>query len=344
MNKALALPSTLQPDTAQQAAWPHLQQLAEALERPAQRVVHKGVEVWQIPQGAPVGVYLFGPVGRGKSMLMQQLFDAAPLTEKRRVHFHGFMEDLHQRLHHHQSVPGVDMMWQVASDISAQARLLCFDEFYVTNIADAMLLGRLLEALFACGMTLCATSNWPIDDLYQDGHNRQHFMPFMKVLKRHLQPLDLGEGADWRQQTAARPGKNGLSTPQAAFKALSGRAPKPATVTLGHTALSAKGRVRGYYWFTFTELCTRPLARSEYMALVDGSKGLVISDMPALDATQTDEALRFVVLVDLLYEAGCPLRLFTIDGTALEDLCPAGPAAFAFARALSRLTTLQGLG
>jgi len=334
----LTLAKKLKPDALQQAALPALQQLAESLNQPVTRARHKGVEVWQYQGKAPQGIYLYGPVGRGKSMLMQTLFDAVPLPEKRRVHFHAFMEELHHRLHTHKST-GVDMMLQVASDISADARLLCFDEFFVTNIADAMLLGRLLEALFACGVTLCATSNWAPDDLYQDGHNRSHFMPFMKTLKAHITAVDLGEGQDWRQ--LAKTKKAVVTDAASAFKALSGKPAKAVKVKLGHDTVEALGRAGGVYWFTFVELCDRNLARGEYMELLDGLKGLVISDLPKLGKGHADAAMRFVVLVDLLYENNIPLRLFTEGNVPLEDLCTSGPVAFAFKRALSRITQLQ---
>jgi cell division protein ZapE len=333
-----AIDKKMHPDPAQQGALPALQALAGALNAPAGRQKHKGVEVWRYADKAPQGLYLYGPVGRGKSMLMQMLFDAVPIKQKRRVHFHAFMEELHHRLHHHKPVQDVDMMLQVASEISAEARLLCFDEFYVTNIADAMLLGRLLEALFFCGVTLCATSNWAPDDLYQDGHNRSHFMPFMKILKKHISPVNLGEGQDWRQ--LAKTKKAPASDAATAFKTLSGKPAKATTVNLGHETVKVAGRAGGYYWFTFAELCGRHLSRTEYLQLIDGLKGLVISDIPKLATGHADAAMRFVVLVDLLYENNVPLRLFTTD-TKLEDLCTTGPVAFAFQRALSRITQLQ---
>ncbi|MBI1363713.1 MAG: cell division protein ZapE [Proteobacteria bacterium] len=332
---------TLMADADQQAVLPVLDGLVERLSVPAARVPWRGIDIWQYAAGtAPQGVYMFGPVGRGKSMLMQLVFDSLPMAEKRRVHFHPFMEELHHRMHTTTPPAGVDMVWFIAAQIAAEARVLCFDEFYVTNIADAMLLGRLLEALFACGVTLCATSNWPTDNLFQDGHNRGHFMPFMAVLKKHMTELDLNEGADWR-----RAGGDAPATVSAAeaFARLGGKKEAETVLRLGHSDVLAKGMSGGVGWFTFTELCAKPLGRAEYMDLCAGLKGLVISDLYRLDGAAADAAMRFVVLVDIVYENHLPLRV-TTDGIALEEVCTEGAAAFAFQRTLSRLHELQKMG
>ncbi|MBF0427044.1 MAG: cell division protein ZapE, partial [Magnetococcales bacterium] len=191
----------LRPDADQVAVLPILDGLVFALHQPAVRGMWRGVEVWRLESQHPVpkGLYLFGSVGRGKSMLMQLIFDATEITAKRRVHFQPFMRELQERMHQNKPPQGVDLMLYIASQIAAEARLLCFDEFCVTNIADAMLLGRLLEALFKCGVTLCATSNWPPEDLYQEGLNRGRFMPFIKILTDHAQAVNLSQGADWRR-------------------------------------------------------------------------------------------------------------------------------------------------
>jgi cell division protein ZapE len=327
----------LKADARQQAALPVLDALAEALTAPAERAPWRGIEVWRHTDGAPKGAYLFGPVGRGKSMLMQVFFDSLPIAQKRRVHFHPFMEELHHRIHTATPPAGVDRVWFIASQLSAEARVLCFDEFYVTNIADAMLLGRLLEALFACGVTLCATSNWATDNLFQDGHNRGHFMPFMATLKKHMTEVDLDAGTDWRRADAQTPQP---ATAAEAFSRLGGGAPAATTLKLGHSTVLAQGMSGGVGWFTFAELCAKPLGRTEYMRLCDGLRGLVISDLTRLDAASADAAMRFVVLVDIVYENKLPLRV-TTDGTPLEDVCTEGAAAFAFQRTLSRLHELQ---
>ena len=332
----------LQADADQQDLLPFLDALALDLETPAHREKVAGVHVWRRNDGEemPKGLYLYGTVGRGKSMLMQLLFDAVPVGQKRRVHFHPFMEELHERMHDIKAPEGVDLMLQLASDISAEARLLCFDEFYVTNLGDAMLLGRLLEALFACGVTLCATSNWAPDDLYQDGHNSGHFHPFMKILKAHTKVLDLGEGADWRRRQ--EPVEKVKITADQKFLARSGKKPVKTAMTLIGHEITASGFEGGVALIPFSELCDQFLGRGEYMDLCrQADEGVIISDVPELDEARADAAMRFVVLVDLLYENQIPTHV--TSETALEDLCTEGAAAFAFQRTLSRLCELERL-
>lgn len=331
----------LQPDTAQLAALPQLDALAQALAAPVTRDVAKGVKVWRRTDATsvPQGIYLYGEVGRGKSMLMQLLFDAVPMAQKRRVHFHPFMEELHKRLHEAAGEQEIDLVLQMASDISANARLLCFDEFFVTNIGDAMLLGRLLEALFHCGVTLCVTSNWAPDNLYQDGHNRSHFMPFMKIIKKHVEVIQVAEGQDWRRHGEAA---EKAETPAQAFMQLAGKPAQAGQVKLGREQLQAEGVANDVYWFSFHELCARFLSRTEYMQLAQVAKGVVISGLPKLDANKADAAMRFIVLVDLLYEMQIPLRVFS--ELPLEDVCRDGAAAFAFQRTLSRIHELEKRG
>ena len=336
------LSGELRADADQQSVLPLLDDFVGSLGAPVTRTEHKGVQVWRMAEAGtptPKGLYLFGPVGRGKSMLMQLVFDSVPMTEKRRVHFHPFMEELHERMHHAKPPKGVDLMLHIAADIAADARLLCFDEFYVTNIADAMLLGRLLESLFTCGVTLCATSNWPTAQLFQDGHNRSHFMPFMKILQNHMHEVDLNTGADWRRADGAA--EPGAQTAEAAFTAFGGQAGQGATLKLGHSHVKAESMTGGKGWFSFAELCEKPLGRAEYMELCSQLKALVVADMPILNENAADAAMRFVVLIDIVYENLIPLRITTQNNVPLEEICTKGPAAFAFQRTLSRLHELQ---
>ncbi|MBF0426493.1 MAG: cell division protein ZapE [Magnetococcales bacterium] len=335
----------LRPDPDQLAVLPVLDGLVTALRQPAVRGIWRGVEVWRMGDQRPVpgGLYLFGSVGRGKSMLMQLIFDATEVTAKRRVHFQPFMRELQERMHQNRPPPGVDLMLFIASQIAAEARLLCFDEFCVTNIADAMLLGRLLEALFKCGVTLCATSNWPPEDLYQEGMNRGRFMPFIKILTDHTRAVNLSQGADWRRSQ----GNEGddtdaaLAAPDALFIALTGVAAEPLHVDLQGTEVAANGVHKRIFWFDFNALCDRALGVIEYMELVGQAKALIISGVPVLGPERADATMRLVVLIDLLYESRIPLRIF---GTApLDQLCTSGPVAFAFQRSASRMHELAFL-
>jgi cell division protein ZapE len=172
-----------QDDAAQDAAVSALNALLAALQQPSKT--------------SPRGVYLYGPVGRGKSELLYLCLQNLGTVTHRRVHFHAFMAELHQRIH---AIHGGDPVKQIARELASEHRVLGFDEFYVTNIADAMLLGRLFEHLFKNGAVVVATSNWPMDELFQNGRNRMRFLPFIRLIKAHLQAVDLGDGADYRQR------------------------------------------------------------------------------------------------------------------------------------------------
>lgn len=327
-------------DVIQENALPLLDQVAATLHAPAQRVSWRGVEVWRAADGAatPPGVYLHGEVGRGKSLLMQLIFDSLPMVEKRRVHFHPFMEELHQRLFHARPPRNVDLVLYMASELSQSARLLCFDEFYITNIADGVMLGRLLEALFKCGVTVCTTSNWAPDHLFQDGFNRNRVLPFIDLLKKHVHICELGHGVDWRRR---HPGEAAASPPSAddLFTRLTGLTPRPLPLVLRHATVTARGMENGIFWFTFEELCSKTLGRAEYMKLCDQARAVIISGLPRITTDGADAAMRFVVLVDLLYEHRVPLRVYSL--VDIEEACPDGPASFAWRRSVSRLHELS---
>ncbi|MBF0136674.1 MAG: cell division protein ZapE [Magnetococcales bacterium] len=336
----------LRPDADQLAVLPILDGLVVALHQPAKRGMWRGVEIWRLDNQRPVprGLYLFGSVGRGKSMLMQLIFDATEITAKRRVHFQPFMRELQERMHQNKPPQGVDLMLFIASQIATEARLLCFDEFCVTNIADAMLLGRLLEALFKCGVTLCATSNWPPEDLYQEGLNRGRFMPFIKILTDHAQAVNLSQGADWRRSRVVGETSDEQErphTPEALFTWLTGTIPEPVPVSFQGMELTALGAAKRVFWFDFNTLCNRAIGVAEYMDLVQQTGTLLISAVPKLGPEAADAAMRLVVLIDLLYESRIPLRIFS--DVALDHLCTTGPVAFAFQRSASRMHELMRL-
>ncbi|MBF0627106.1 MAG: cell division protein ZapE [Magnetococcales bacterium] len=334
----------IQRDPVQESVLPLMDQVAAAVRQPVHRVPWRGVEVWRGEQGDLPdvrGVYLHGDVGRGKSLLMQWLFDSVPISEKRRVHFHPFMEELHHRLHQAKPPGGVDLVLHVASQLSGEARLLCFDEFYITTIADGVLLGRLLSALHHCGVTLCATSNWAPDHLFQDGFNRASVLPFIERLKSRIQVCELGHGVDWRRRV---PGPiNGLThSAEEHFARMTGCRPAPSSIVLRHTTVPVQGMEKGVFWFGFEALCNAMLGRAEYMSLCSHAKSVIISGIPGLTAEDADAAMRFVVLVDLLYEHRIPLKVH--GHVALEEACLDGPAAFAWRRSVSRVHELSRLG
>lgn len=335
---------TIQRDPVQEAVLPLLDRVAEGVRRPVHRTLWRGVEVWRGVEGDLPdvrGVYLHGDVGRGKSLLMQWLFDSVPIAEKRRVHFHPFMEELHHRLHHAKPPGGVDLVLHVASQLSGEARLLCFDEFYITTIADGVLLGRLLSALHHCGVTLCATSNWAPDYLFQDGFNRASVLPFIDRLKSRIHVCELGSGVDWRRRVAGAHNATTLGAEEL-FTHLSGHHPAPTSIELRHVRVAAQGIENGVFWFGFEALCNTALGRAEYMNLCTRAKTVIISGVPELSPDDADAAMRFVVLVDLLYEHRIPLRVR--GPVALDEACPEGPAAFAWRRSVSRVHELSRLG
>ena len=304
------------------------------------------------------GVYLWGPVGRGKSMLMD-LFVTSVGPAARRTHFHVFMGEIHRligawrggdaaarraRFGQHK---GDDPIAPVADVVAEASRLLCFDEFQVTDIADAMILGRLFEALFARGVTLVATSNRAPDDLYRDGINRQLFLPFIDLLNTRLEVVAVAGGHDYRLDRLRAAGTwfspadpDNRRCFEALWRDLLGpEAEDGATVeVLGrkiHLPHAAGGLVRA----TFASLCSVALGPNDYVALAARFHTVFLEDLPKLTAGRREEARRLVILIDALYEART--RLIVLAEAPPADLYPAGDGAFEFERTASRLEEIR---
>jgi cell division protein ZapE len=301
----------------------------------------------------PQGLYIYGDVGRGKSMLMDLFFASAPVTRKRRVHFHAFMQEVHGEIHRwRQTDPatrtdGDDPIPPLARKIAEGATLLCFDEFQVTNVADAMILGRLFEKLFSRGVVVVATSNRAPDELYLGGLNRQLFLPFIALFKQKLDVLHLAGGLDYRlARFAGQPvyysplGPQAAASLDAAFDQLTdGATTAPETLEIQGRKLLVPAQAKNVARFLFDELCRRALGPADFLALAARYHSLLIADIPALVPEQRDAARRFVILIDALYEA--KTKLVCSAAVAPEAIYAAGDEQFDFRRTASRLREMQ---
>lgn len=296
----------------------------------------------------PQGIYMYGPVGRGKSMLTDMFFDTAPVERKRRVHFHAFMLEVQKRLTDlRKGEKQDDPLMQVASEIAAESWLLCFDEFHVVNIADAMILGRLFQAFFDHGVVIIATSNVAPQDLYKGGLQRERFLPFIDLIMQKLDVLDIGAGRDFRlDRLKGDPvwhtplGDESTAMLDKAFATLTDNAtPHPEEIELQGRSLIAERAARGIARFTFDELCNKPRGAADFLAIASRFHTVMIDDIPRLEAAERDAAKRFVVLVDSLYEH--KVNLFATAAAEPSALYTQGDTAFEFERTVSRLMEMQ---
>jgi cell division protein ZapE len=301
-------------------------------------------------RGAPRGLYLWGRVGRGKTLLMDLFFDHAPPPSKRRVHFHRFMQEVHEALHRIRQQQRSGLVWDdadpitlVCQDIADSAPLLCFDEFQVTDITDAMILGRLFEALVGQGVVIVATSNTPPRDLYRDGLNRNAFLPFIAMLEERLDVVHLAGPRDYRLDRIL--GQSLYVTPlgPAAEQRIErywrdltdGAEERPRMIEVAGRSLKVPRSAGGVARFSFAELCERPLGARDYIAIAEAFHTVFVTDVPQLPRERHDEARRFTIFIDTLYDRG--RRLIVSAATAPEDI-HAGPGVGGeFARTVSRL-------
>ena len=301
------------------------------------------------------GLYLHGSVGTGKTMLMDMLFELAPSRRKRRAHFNDFMADVHDRIDAHRralkrgEAKGDDPIPPVAAAIADEARVLCFDEFAVTDIADAMILSRLFSALFAHGVVLVATSNVAPRDLYRDGLNRQLFLPFIDLLEEHTDVLQLDSGIDYRREKLSRLpvyltplGADTDRRMDDAWKiAMNGSAEAPVDLTVKGRTVHVPRAVRDVARFSFAELCEEPHGARDFLAIADRFHTIFIDRIPVLAAAQRNETKRFILLIDTLYDRHA--RIVVSAAAPPERLYAGrtGTEAFEFERTASRLTEMQ---
>lgn len=326
-------------DPAQEAVLPEFERIRVALAQPVKRGLFR-----KAPE--PIrGLYLWGGVGRGKSMLMD-LFVGSVTVPARRVHFHAFMQEIHAAMHEVRKTGADDALAPVAKAIAESVRLLAFDEMQITDITDAMIVGRLFEALFAAGVVVVTTSNRVPDDLYKDGLNRQLFLPFIELIKERMVVHELTSETDYRQdRLKGAPvyfhplGPETRAQMDAIWTDLSGGESTPLELTVKGRCVVLPRYRNGVARVPFFDLCGMPLGPGDYLAIAQAVRLLMIDDIPALGRSNFNEAKRFVTLIDTLYEAGT--RLVCSAAARPEMLYLEGDGAFEFERTASRLMEMQ---
>ena len=292
----------------------------------------------------PRGVYLWGGVGRGKSFLMDSFYLCVPLVKKRRVHFHHFMRDVHQALEELRGEE--DPLKLLARDIADKYRLICFDEFHVNDIADAMILGRLLQHLFDKRVMLCMTSNYHPDLLWKDGLQRANFLPAIELIKAHLDVINVDAGVDYRRRALESAKVYHTPITAATRDALGAEFDRIAEVADESQTLDVEGRniefVRragGIVWFDFKALCGGPRSYTDYVDLVRRFHTIVLSDVPEMGPRQASEARRFTWLIDVLYDAR--VKLIVSAAVPVDKLYTQGALAHEFVRTVSRIEEMR---
>ena len=339
----------LKEDAAQIAAAGHLDEISAALA--ALENGNGGIAgFFRKRHAVPRGAYIWGEVGRGKSMLMDLFFEHVPIEAKRRVHFHEFMDEVHTaiaafRRETRDEKSARDPIPAVIKPILKTTRLLCFDEFHVHDITNAMLLQRLFEKLFSAGVVVVATSNVEPDRLYEDGLNRQLFLPFIDLLKRHATVLELVADRDYRRdklsgQKVFHFGKGGREAMDRMWQVMTGgQAGQPGAVGSLGRAIKVPQQAMGVARFNFADLCEQPLGARDYLRTANGFHTLIIDDIPQLDRSRADASKRFILLVDTLYDRG--VKLAASFAVPLEKIGGDDKTAFEFKRCMSRLIEMQ---
>ncbi len=350
--QALVASGELKPDPEQAAAAARLNQLQSELEAgpPSSgffaRLTGKKAE-------QPRGLYLWGSVGRGKSMLMDLFYECLNIPAKRRVHFHEFMLDVHQMMRSWRAADPGDPIPKVANDLAQDAQCLAFDEMVVNNSADAMIMSRLFTALIDEGVTLVTTSNRAPSELYKDGLNREHFLPFIALIERRLDVISLNGPTDYRMErltgvkTWHSPlGDAATEACRDAFFRLTDFSPEDAEhvpsedIDLGGgRMLHVPKSLKGVAVFSFKRLCAEARGASDYLAIARRYHSVIIVGIPQLSREKRNEAARFVTLIDALYEH--KVKLIVAANTAPADIYPDGDGRFEFDRTISRLMEMQ---
>ncbi len=292
----------------------------------------------------PRGVYMHGGVGRGKSFLMDCFFNAVPLTRKTRLHFHEFMREVHRELSELHGT--VNPLHELGQRSARRYRLICFDEFHVSDVTDAMILYRLLESLFEHRVSIVTTSNFRPDDLYPNGLHRDRILPAIELLKAKLEVISVDNGCDYRRRTLEQLGL--YHTPldadadramTDAFDRLAEARDESPLLRIEHRELRARRRAGGVVWFDFKELCGGPRSQNDYLELATQFHTVLLSGVPQMSPRLASEARRFTWLVDVLYDRR--VKLIVSAEVAPEALYTEGPLAHEFPRTASRLNEMQ---
>jgi cell division protein ZapE len=287
------------------------------------------------------GLYIYGEVGRGKTFLMDLFFASIISLPKLRIHFHAFMQDVHAK---RATLKSDDVIADIAADLASRAKLLCLDEMQISDIADAMIIGRLFEALDARGVCIVTTSNLPPDGLYKDGLNRQLFMPFTSWMNEHLDVIHMGNGMDYRLgRMASKPsylvGNNTSEMNDIWDELTDYSAGETITIEVLNRRLVVPHAAHGCARFTFAELCENPLGAPDYLALARNFRTIFIDHVPVIKSSNRNEAKRFILMIDTFYD--CKTKLVISAAALPEKLYPAGHHAKEFARTISRLKEMQ---
>ena len=292
----------------------------------------------------PRGVYMHGGVGRGKSFLMDCFFQSVPLTRKTRLHFHEFMREVHREL---QELKGQqNPLDELGKRIARRFRLICFDEFHVADVTDAMILHRLLDAMFANRVSIVTTSNFHPDDLYPHGLHRDRILPAIALLKQKLEVINVDNGTDYRRRTLehvklyhAPLGESAEAALKQAFDELAEARDESPLLHIEHRELRALRRAGGVVWFDFATLCGGPRSQNDYLELAQQFHTLILSNVPQMPPRLASEARRFTLLVDVLYDRR--VKLIMSAAVPAEELYTEGPLAHEFPRTVSRLQEMQ---
>lgn len=292
----------------------------------------------------PRGVYMFGGVGRGKSFLMDCFFQSVPLKRKTRLHFHEFMREVHRQL---QDLKGtVNPLDELGKRIARRYRLICFDEFHVADVTDAMILHRLLEALFANRVSIVTTSNFHPDGLYPNGLHRDRILPAIELLKANMEVLNVDAGTDYRRRTLEHVklyhcplGPQADAEMARAFEELAEAKDEDPELHIEQRVLQARRRAGGVVWFDFKTLCGGPRSQNDYLEIASRFHTVMLSDVPHMPVRLASEARRFTWLVDVLYDRRC--KFIVSAAVPPEQLYTEGPLAHEFPRTVSRLNEMQ---